>query len=66
MTGFIENMLMRDEGLSDQDIADINADLPDIQHLDQVLEAEWPRINKIMPHIIRAINKVIAKQRTLT
>lgn len=66
MTGFIEDMLLRDEGQDDQDIANINADLPDIQHLDQVLIAEWPRIAKIAPHLLRAFNHLIAKQRSLT
>ena len=66
MTGFIEDMLMRDEGLDDQDIANINADLPDIQALDIALAAQWPRINKLMPHFLRALNHFIVKQRTLT
>ena len=66
MTGFIEDMLMRDEGLDDQDIADINKILPDVQALDIALEAQLPRILQVMPIALRIINKVIAKQRTLT
>lgn len=66
MTGFIEDMLMRDEELDDQDIADINKILPDVQALDIALEAQLPRILRVMPIALRIINKVIAKQRTLT
>jgi hypothetical protein len=66
MTGFFEDMLMRQEGLDDQDIADLNKALPDIQALDLTLQAQLPRIMRIAPVILRVINKVIAKQRTLT
>lgn len=66
MTGFIEDMLMRQEGLSDKDVADLNAALPDVQVLDQALQAQWPRINKLAPLFLRLINTVIAKQRTMT
>jgi hypothetical protein len=66
MTGFFEDMLLRQEGLEDQDIADLNKALPDIQALDVALQAQLPRITRIAPVILRVINKVIAKQRTLT
>lgn len=66
MTGFIEDMLLRQEGLSDQDLTELNAALPDIQVLDQALLAQWPRINKLAPLFLRLLNTVIAKQRTLT
>ena len=66
MTGFIEDMLLRQEGLSDQDLTELNAALPDIQILDQALLAQWPRINKLAPLFLRLFNTVIAKQRTLT
>ena len=66
MTGFIENMLMHDEGLSDKDIADLNTILPDIQALDLALETQLPRIMRVAPIALRIINTVITKQRTLT
>jgi hypothetical protein len=65
MTGFIEDTIMRSEGLTDQDIADINTALPDIQALDATLVAQWPRINKVLPLILRLAGKIAAKQRTL-
>lgn len=65
MTGFIEDMLLRQEGLDDKDLADINAALPDLQALDTALLAQWPRINKLAPIALRILTKVIAKQRTL-
>jgi len=66
MTGFIEDMLLRQEGLDDKDLADINAALPDIQALDAAAEAQWPRINRLAPLFFRIFNKVIAKQRSLS
>lgn len=66
MTGFVEDMLLRQEGFSDKDLADLNAALPDIQLLDQALEAQWPRINRLAPLFLRLFNTVLAKQRTLT
>lgn len=66
MTGFIEDMLLRQEGLSNQDLTELNAALPDVQILDQALLAQWPRINKLAPLFLRLFNIVIAKQRTLT
>lgn len=66
MTGFIEDMLLRQEGLDDKDIADINAALPEIQRADQLLLAEWPRLAPLVPLFLRVFNKIIAKQRSLT
>ena len=66
MTGFIEDMMMRQEGLDDKDIANINAILPDIQALDVVLTAQLSRITKVMSIALPIVNKVIAKQRSLT
>jgi len=65
MTGFIEDMVLRQEGLSDADLADINTALPDIQTLDQAIEAQWPRINKLAPLFLRIFGIIVAKQRTL-
>jgi len=66
MTGFIENMLLEQEGLSEQDVADLNEILPDIQALDTALQAQLPRITKVAPIVLRIVNKVIVKQRSLT
>jgi len=66
MTGFIENMVMYDEGLDDQDISDLNTILPDIQALDTAILAQLPRITKVAPIVLRIVNKIIAKQRSLT
>lgn len=66
MTGFIEDMLLKQEGLSDQDVADLNVILPDIQVLDQLILAQLPRIMRVATKGIPIVNKVIAKQRTLT
>ena len=66
MTGFIEDMLLRQEGLDDKDIADINASLPEIQHLDEVLQKEWAGISKLVPIFARIVGKIINKQRSLT
>jgi hypothetical protein len=66
MTGFFEDLLMRQEGLDDKDIADINAALPDIQALDTAAAAQWPRINRLAPLFFRVFGKIVAKQRTLT
>ena len=66
MTGFIEDMLLKQEGLSDQDVADLNAILPDIQVLDQLILAQLPRIMRVATKGIPIVNKVITKQRTLT
>jgi hypothetical protein len=66
MTGFIEDMLLKQEGLSDQDVADLNAILPDIQVLDQLILAQLPRITRVATKGIPIINKIIAKQRSLS
>jgi hypothetical protein len=66
MTGFFENMLLHNEGLTDQDIADLNAILPDVQALDEVLQTQWSRITRVAKVALPIINKIIAKQRSLT
>jgi len=66
MTGMIEDFVLRQEGLDDHDIATINSMLPEIQHLDQVIEKEWPQLNKLISAVLPIIQKIIAKQRSLT
>jgi hypothetical protein len=65
MTGFLEDNMLRFEGLDDQDIAALNAALPDIQELDAALAAQWPRIVRVAPVLLRIANKFIAKQKEL-
>lgn len=65
MTGFFEDQALRFEGLDDKDIADINAALPDIEHLIVVVQAELPRINRVLPVILRVAQKIIQKQKEL-
>lgn len=65
MTGFLEDNLLRFEGLDDQDIAALNTVLPDIQVLDQALTAQWPRLVRVAPVLLRIADKIIAKQKEL-
>jgi hypothetical protein len=65
MTGFLEDILLRFEGLDDQDIADLNRSLPDIQELDAALAAQWPRIVRVTPVLLRIADNIIAKQKEL-
>ena len=66
MTGFLEDNLLRMEGLTDQDIADLNAILPDLQNLVGIAQTHQAQFNRVMVKLLPIINKVIAKQRTLT
>lgn len=65
MTGFLEDNMLRFEGLDDQDIMDLNGAMPDIQALDQTIIAQWPRIARVAPVLLRIINKVLQKQKEL-
>lgn len=79
MTGFLEDNVLRFEGLDDADIAALNAALPDMRAIDQAIEAQWPAILKLVaafaplwPRLSRCvtsfspiIDKIIAKQKEL-
>jgi hypothetical protein len=65
MTGFLEDQALRFEGLDDKDIADLNAALPDLQALGQALSAQWPRVSRVAPVLLRLVDKIIAKQKEL-
>lgn len=65
MTGFFEDDLLRFEGLTDQDIADLNAVIPDLQRLVGVLQQNWPIIAKVAPVLFRVVQDILAKQRGL-
>lgn len=87
MTGFIEDNTLRFMGLDNQDIADLNAALPESQRAVELLEAWWPKIaplvatalpviaalsaeypkiEKHVPNLLRIARKLIAKQRALS
>jgi hypothetical protein len=46
---FVETAALRFEGFTDEQIAQIDAVLPDVEHLLGVLKAELPRINRLIP-----------------
>lgn len=58
MTGFLEDTALRFEGVSDQSIANLNAILPDLKHLETVFRVEWPRINKVMPIVLQIAKEI--------
>jgi hypothetical protein len=76
----LERFGLRFEGFTDQQIAQVEAIMPDIEHLSNlvtkelpdaerlfnVLEVELPRINRIVPVIAMAVRTFNAKQRGLT
>lgn len=66
MTGFLEDNLLRMEGLDDDDIQKLNERLPDIQNLLLVLQTHQAQINRVMTDLIPIIEKIIEKQRTIT
>lgn len=65
MTGFIEDSLMRMEGLDDNDITNINAVLPDIQNLVSIAQSHQKQFNRVLSVLLPVVQKVIAKQREL-
>lgn len=64
MTGFIEDEVLRAEGLDDADIALINQELPDLENLITVLESHLAQINRVMK-LLAVVQKVIAKQESM-
>ena len=66
MTGFLEDNLLRMEGLDDADIQKLNDRLPDIQNLLLILQTHQAQINRVMTDLIPIFEKVIAKQRDMT
>ncbi len=65
MTGWIENEGLKFEGLSDQDIADLNRILPDLQNLIWVAKKHEAQLSRVLSALLPIIEKIIAKQRTL-
>ena len=65
MTGFIEEHLLKFEGLSDDDIAKLNAILPELKKLFQIIQSNWPGIAETVPVLLQLAQKLIAKQKEL-
>lgn len=65
MTGLIEDGMLRFEGLNDQDIANLNAILPDIQNLVLVVQKHQVQFNRVVRVLLPLIQKILAKQREL-
>jgi len=65
MTGFIEEQLLKFEGLSDTDIAKLNTILPELEKLFQIVQTNWPGIAQVVQVLIPMAQKIIAKQQEL-
>jgi hypothetical protein len=79
VTGWIEDDVLRFEGLNNQDIADLNRILPDLQiiiaavtpvlpamqQLAAVVTAQDKRFHMVAPILARIVQKLIAKQQEL-
>ena len=65
MTGFIEDDVLRFEGLSTEDIAKLNERLPDLQNLITVLQSHMSQINRVIADLGPIAQKIIAKQQEL-
>ncbi len=63
MTGAIEDMALRFEGLDDNDIARLNGILPDIENLVVVTQKHQAQFNRVVNTLLPIIQKIIAKQR---
>jgi hypothetical protein len=48
---FIENMGLRIEGFSDEQIAQIEAAKPELLHIIADIQVIWPRVQVVLPHI---------------
>lgn len=65
MTGFIEDSVLRFEGLDDNDIANLNRILPAIQNLVNVYQAHVKQINEVQKVLLPIVQKILAKQKEL-
>lgn len=63
--GWMETAGLRFEGFTDQQIAQIDAIRPDLEHLIGVLKTEMPRINRVIPVIQMAVAVFNANQRRI-
>jgi hypothetical protein len=65
MTGFLEDNLLRMEGLDDNDIARLNGIMGDLQNLVVVAKNHQAQFNRVATVLLPIIEKIIAKQREL-
>lgn len=65
MTGFMENTGLRMAGLDDQDIANLNAILPDLQNLIHIVQTHQAQFDRVLKVVLPLAQKVIAKERNL-
>lgn len=66
MTGFLEDAMLRLEGLTDADIATVNKRLPDLTYYLQLVEKEAHRLSGLIADLEPIIEKIIKKQENLT
>lgn len=66
MTGFIEDIGLKAEGLSDADIATVNKRLPDLIYYSQLIKKELPRLTGLINDLEPIVEKILKKQETLT
>lgn len=66
MTGLIEDIGMRAEGLNDQDIAMVNKRIPDLIYYFQLIKKEHARLGALIDDLEPIVEKVLKKQETLT
>lgn len=55
----IEDFALRFEGFNDQQIAQLKAALPDIEHLVGVLQANFPAINRIQAGVAQLLPDLV-------
>lgn len=63
--GFIEEGLLRAEGLNDADVATINAELADIRAVDALLIKNWPLFSRLFAKLAPLFDKIVAEQQKL-
>lgn len=66
MIGFMESNLLRFEGLTDQDITDVNAIIPDLQNLILIIQKHQDQFNRVMKVLLPVVQKVLDKQKELS
>lgn len=62
MTGQLEDMALRFEGLNDDDIAWLNAAIPRFKRWETMIEQEWPQLSKDLQRAMQCLKKIEATQ----
>ena len=65
MTGVLEDTLLRLNNVTEQQIADINRVMPDIQNLILVAITHKAQVNRVLDVLLPVAKEIIAKQREL-